>query len=123
MADLGDSATEQDECHDGQGWSNIKKYILYAPLGKKRHNRELQLSSAVNVGTLPSWAQKVCCCLFALDAVIWRRYAWLIWATRPQNKIVAESPRSAMHIYAKSLRLAQTSNSRPSGPRNSQHEV
>ncbi|CAG8001324.1 unnamed protein product [Penicillium nalgiovense] len=40
-------------------WSNIKKYILYAPLGKKRHNRELQLSSAVNVGTLPSRLQTI----------------------------------------------------------------
>ncbi|KAJ5466036.1 hypothetical protein N7530_009823 [Penicillium desertorum] len=40
-------------------WSSIKKYILYAPLGKKRHNRELQLSSAVNVGTLPSRLQTI----------------------------------------------------------------
>ncbi|KAI0118855.1 ferric-chelate reductase [Nemania sp. FL0031] len=35
-------------------FSWIKKHILYAPLLGKRHNREFQLSSAVNVGTLPS---------------------------------------------------------------------
>lgn len=35
-------------------WPWIKKNILYAPLWGKRHNREMQLSSAVNMGTLPS---------------------------------------------------------------------
>ncbi|OAA47092.1 ferric reductase [Metarhizium rileyi] len=32
----------------------VKKHITYAPLWNKRHNREFKLSSAVNVGTLPS---------------------------------------------------------------------
>ena len=32
----------------------LKKYIIYAPLWNKRHNREFRLSSAINVGTLPS---------------------------------------------------------------------
>lgn len=32
----------------------LKKQIIYAPLWKKRHNREFRLSSAINVGTLPS---------------------------------------------------------------------
>jgi len=35
-------------------FSWVKKHILYAPLLRKRHNREFQLSSAINVGTLPS---------------------------------------------------------------------
>ena len=38
-------------------WSwmpSIKKNLLYAPLWKKRHNRGFQLSSALNMGTLPS---------------------------------------------------------------------
>lgn len=38
-------------------FSWVKKHILYAPLWSKRHNREFQLSSAVNVGTLPSRLQ------------------------------------------------------------------
>lgn len=32
----------------------IKKNLLYAPMFRKRHNREFQLSSAINVGTLPT---------------------------------------------------------------------
>ncbi|KAL4874209.1 ferric reductase like transmembrane component-domain-containing protein [Aspergillus karnatakaensis] len=44
---------------DSQLWANIKKHLLYAPLGKKRHNREIQLSSALNVGTLPSRFQTI----------------------------------------------------------------
>ena len=38
-------------------WSwmpTVKKHLLYAPLWRKRHNREIRLSSAINVGTLPS---------------------------------------------------------------------
>ena len=40
-------------------WPNMKKHFLYAPLGNKRHNRELQLSSVVSVGTLPSRLQTI----------------------------------------------------------------
>jgi len=35
-------------------WPWIKQQVTYAPLWKKRHNREFRLSSAVTVGTLPS---------------------------------------------------------------------
>ena len=35
-------------------WPTFKKTVLYAPLGQKRHNREVKFSKAVNVGTLPS---------------------------------------------------------------------
>ncbi|KAI9675626.1 MAG: hypothetical protein M1817_000992 [Caeruleum heppii] len=35
-------------------WPKVKKYLLYAPLRHKRHNREMRLSSAINMGTLPS---------------------------------------------------------------------
>nr|XP_036577569.1 ferric-chelate reductase [Colletotrichum truncatum]KAF6784567.1 ferric-chelate reductase [Colletotrichum truncatum] len=35
----------------------LKRNILYAPIFSKRHNREIQMSSAVNVGTLPSRLQ------------------------------------------------------------------
>lgn len=40
-------------------WTNLKKHILYAPLGQKRHNREIQISSAVSIGTLPSRFQTI----------------------------------------------------------------
>lgn len=35
-------------------WPRLKKHLLYAPLGRKRHNREIQLSTATNMGTVPS---------------------------------------------------------------------
>ncbi|KAI0386183.1 ferric reductase NAD binding domain-containing protein [Hypomontagnella monticulosa] len=38
-------------------FSWIKKNLLYSPLFRKRHNREFQLSSAINVGTLPTRLQ------------------------------------------------------------------
>ncbi|KAG0159396.1 hypothetical protein PDIDSM_6918 [Penicillium digitatum] len=38
--------------HNAFAW--IKGHIIYAPLFRSRHNRELQLSSAINMGTLPS---------------------------------------------------------------------
>jgi hypothetical protein len=38
-------------------YASFKKAILYAPLFSKRHNREFQLSSAINMGTLPTRIQ------------------------------------------------------------------
>lgn len=35
-------------------WGSIKRNILYAPLLRKRHNTEFRLSSAINMGTLPT---------------------------------------------------------------------
>ncbi|KAF1984024.1 putative FRE ferric reductase-like transmembrane component [Aulographum hederae CBS 113979] len=35
-------------------WPWLKQHVLYAPLWKYRHNTEIQLSSAIAVGTLPS---------------------------------------------------------------------
>ncbi|KAK4039703.1 ferric reductase like transmembrane component-domain-containing protein [Parachaetomium inaequale] len=40
-------------------YSWFKKNVQYAPILSKRHNREFQLSSALNVGTLPSRMQLV----------------------------------------------------------------
>ena len=38
-------------------WAKMKRYVILAPLWRKRHNREFKLSAAVNVGTLPSRLQ------------------------------------------------------------------
>lgn len=35
-------------------WASFKRHVLYAPIFRKRHSREIQLSSAINVGTLPT---------------------------------------------------------------------
>ncbi|KAK2630133.1 hypothetical protein QTJ16_000953 [Diplocarpon rosae] len=38
-------------------FASFKKHLLYAPVFSKRHNRELQISSAINMGTLPTRLQ------------------------------------------------------------------
>lgn len=38
--------------HDTFSW--VKEHLIYAPLFHARHNREFQLSSAINMGNLPS---------------------------------------------------------------------
>jgi hypothetical protein len=35
----------------------FKTHILWAPVMRKRHNREIQLSTAINIGTLPTRLQ------------------------------------------------------------------
>ncbi|TVY23636.1 Ferric reductase transmembrane component [Lachnellula hyalina] len=42
-----------------KSWASFKKHLLYAPVFSKRHNREIQLSSAMNVGTLPTRFQLI----------------------------------------------------------------
>lgn len=51
-------------------WPWIKKHILYAPLWTKRHNKELQLSSAVSVGTLPSRFHFALIIIYVLSNII-----------------------------------------------------
>lgn len=41
------------------GFAKFKKHVLYAPIFGKRHNREIQMGRAVNVGTLPTRLQFV----------------------------------------------------------------
>src|SRR5215469_1852202 len=40
-------------------WPWVKEHFLYAPLWKHRHNREIRISSAISIGTLPSRAHMV----------------------------------------------------------------
>ena len=40
-------------------WAKFQSMILYAPLFRTRHNREFRLSSAVNMGTIPSRFQSM----------------------------------------------------------------
>lgn len=52
-------------------WPRFKKYLLYSPLFRKRHNRELQLSSAVSVGTLPSRLHSLLLFLYLTSNVVY----------------------------------------------------
>lgn len=69
-------------------WSNAKRHFLYAPLGRKRHNREVQLSSAVNVGTLPSRFQTILIASYLLSQVVYCLY--LDYAVNEKAALVAE---------------------------------
>ncbi|KAJ6109091.1 hypothetical protein N7486_001325 [Penicillium sp. IBT 16267x] len=52
-------------------WPWLKKQFLYAPLGRKRHNREVQLSSAIGMGTLPSRFQTILISLYLMSQVVY----------------------------------------------------
>ncbi len=51
--------TQRYFAQPSEKYSWFKKNVQYAPMFSKRHNREFQLSSALNVGTLPSRMQMV----------------------------------------------------------------
>lgn len=57
--------------HRSTWWPWIKKHVLYAPLWMKRHNREIRLSSAMNVGTLPSRFQTILLSLYFLSNFVY----------------------------------------------------
>ena len=50
-------------------WPFIQRHLAYAPFWKNRHNREIQLSSAVNVGTIPSRFHTILLTLYLLSNV------------------------------------------------------
>ncbi|KAI1211932.1 ferric reductase like transmembrane component-domain-containing protein [Annulohypoxylon truncatum] len=52
----------------------FKKNLLYAPLWKKRHNREIKISSAVSIGTLPSRLHSVVLAIYLLSNVAYMFY-------------------------------------------------
>jgi predicted ferric reductase len=69
-------------------WPSLKKYLLYAPLGKKRHNREIKLSEATNVGTLPSRFHTVLLSLYLLSNLV---YCLLLdWTKQERAALIAE---------------------------------
>jgi hypothetical protein len=69
-------------------WPFAKKQILYAPLGKKRHNREVQLSSAIGMGTLPSRFQTILISFYVASQVIYCLY--LDYGVNEKAALVAE---------------------------------
>ena len=51
-------------------WRWLKRQLIYAPLGNKRHNRELQLSKAHNYGTIPSRIHAVLLVLYLIGNIV-----------------------------------------------------
>jgi len=52
-------------------WPWIKEHLIYAPLKHKRHNREIQLTRAVGVGTIPGRLHTIVLVLFLLSNVVY----------------------------------------------------
>ena len=69
-------------------WPNLKKYLLYAPLNKKRHNKEFMLSSAANMGTLPSRLHTAILIAYLLSNVVY--CSWLGYGSKPREAVIAE---------------------------------
>lgn len=68
-------------------WPWLKANCLYAPLWRKRHNKEFQLSSALNVGTLPSRLHTTILILYLTSNVIYCTY---LDYSRPRAAVLAE---------------------------------
>lgn len=49
----------------------LKKNVLYAPLFSRRHNKEFQISKAINVGTLPTRFQTVFLIGYVVANIVW----------------------------------------------------
>ena len=69
-------------------WPKLKQYLLYAPLHKKRHNKEFMLSSAMNVGTLPSRLHTAILLAYLLSNVVY--CTWLDYNQKPSAALMAE---------------------------------
>lgn len=69
-------------------WPNIKKHLLYAPLFRTRHNREMQLSSAIAVGTLPTRFHTLLLTLYVLSNIAYMLA--LHWSKAESASVIAE---------------------------------
>ena len=68
-------------------WPRIKKYLLYAPLWNKRHNKEIRLSRAMNMGTLPSRLHTVILLTYLISNLV---YCFCLDFSQSKAKILAE---------------------------------
>ncbi|KAF8417889.1 ferric reductase like transmembrane component-domain-containing protein [Terfezia claveryi] len=68
--------------------SFVKRYILWAPVGKIKHNREIRLSSAINFGTLPTRLQAIFLTLYFASNVVYCTIL-LNWHL-PRPQLIAE---------------------------------
>ncbi|KAI2778104.1 ferric reductase like transmembrane component-domain-containing protein [Daldinia loculata] len=58
-------------------WSRmpwLKRNLIYAPLWKKRHNREIKLSAAISIGTLPSRLHSVILGIYLISNLVYMCY-------------------------------------------------
>lgn len=68
--------------------SFIKRHILWAPIGRAKHNREIRLSTAINIGTLPTRLQFILLILYFTSNVIY--CTLLLKWDNPRPELIAE---------------------------------
>lgn len=66
----------------------LKQDFMYAPLWGKRHNREIRLSTAMNMGTLPSRMHFVLLALYSISNIVYNCY--VDWANPNKYSLCAE---------------------------------
>jgi predicted ferric reductase len=69
-------------------WPSWKNNLFYAPLNKKRHHREMQLSKAINVGTIPSRLQTLILVVYLFSNVAY--CCWVDYSGTEQAALLAE---------------------------------
>jgi len=69
-------------------WWKIKKHFIYAPLWKKRHNREFRISTAINIGTLPSRLHSILLMAYVLSNLAY--CAAIDYSKKNHYEVVAE---------------------------------
>lgn len=70
-------------------WPVVKRDLIYAPLGKKRHNREIRLSTAANYGTVPGRLHTLLLMLYAVSNAV---YCILLdYANSNRAELIAEA--------------------------------
>lgn len=78
-------------------WPWFKKNVLYAPLWKKRHNREFRFSEAVNMGTLPSRFHTILLILYLISNLT---YTLMLKYSNPDKHAVLAELRGRSGILA-----------------------
>ncbi|KAK5134495.1 hypothetical protein LTR08_006412 [Meristemomyces frigidus] len=69
-------------------WPRIKRSLLYAPLWKHTHNREVQLSKAISIGTLPGRYHTLLLVLYCASNLAY--CLALDWGRLNSSSVVAE---------------------------------
>ena len=77
-------------------WPSIKKNFLYAPLIHVRHNREFQISAAVNVGTVPGRLHTVLLTLYLISNIVYT--CWLDYSNPNHAAMTAELRGRSGHL-------------------------
>ncbi|MCJ1329545.1 hypothetical protein MMC10_006225 [Thelotrema lepadinum] len=77
-------------------WPTLKRHLFLAPLRHKRHNREIQLSRAVNVGTIPGRFHALLLSLYFISNIIYMTL--LDYTGQPQAATLAELRGRSGHL-------------------------